>query len=166
MLVAHHIVTPNFLWILVKSEESLRSVHTVQKGSSYRRIGTTYRSISKCPVVQAWTSETNSKSTLCNIREERRSHFHWGESTKSRNSAILPHFVRIIAIGYPLSPTAGMADASSARGHDKRDILYYRRISTLLIAVNIRIWSNANISAQRCSTCSQDQLYSFSSSRL
>jgi len=103
---------------------------------------------------------------LRNIPEERRFHLQRGESPQSRNSTILPHVVRIIAIGYPLSTTAGTADASSARGHDKRDILYYRQLSTLRIAINTSILSNAKISHQRCSTCLQDQLSSFLSSQL
>jgi hypothetical protein len=74
---------------------------------------------------------------LHNIPEERKSHLHRGGSPKSRNSTFLPHFVRIIAMGYPLSTTAGTADASNAQGHNKKDILYYRQLSTLCIAVGI-----------------------------
>ena len=57
----------------------------------------------------------------------------------SRNSTFLPHFVRIVATGYLLSTTAVTADAGSAQGHDKRDTLYYRQLSTLRCTVNISI---------------------------
>ena len=163
---AHHIATSNFLWILVKSEHYLRSAlfcectqcrKVVVIDVSAQPVGP----ISKCQAVQSWTFVTNSKSTLYNILEEHRSHFHRGESPKSRNSNFLSHFFRVIAVGYPLSTTAVMADSSNAQGHDKRDILCCRQLSTLRITVNISIWTNARISDQRCSTCSQDQLSSF-----
>jgi len=90
----------------------------------------------------------------------------WINLTISRNSTILRLFVHIIAIGYPLSTTPVTADVNSAQGHDKRDILYYRQLRTLRIAVNTSIWSNAKISDHRCSVCPQDQLSSFLSSRI
>jgi len=91
---AHHVATPNFLWILVKSELSLRSA-LFCKCTQCRKVvltdvsGQPVGPISKCQVVQPWTSETNSKSTLRNIPEERRSHLHRGGSPKSRNSTLL-----------------------------------------------------------------------------
>ena len=125
---AHHIATSNFLWILVKSEHYLRSAlfcectqcrKVVVIDVSAQPVGP----ISKCQAVQSWTFVTNSKSTLYNILEEHRSHFHRGESPKSRNSNFLSHFFRVIAVGYPLSTTAVMADSSNAQGHDKRDTI-------------------------------------------
>jgi hypothetical protein len=118
---AQHVVTPNFLWILVKSKCSLRSgpfceCTQCRKVVSYRRFGTTCRThiqVSSRAVLDV----CNKLSMLHNIPEERRSHLHRGEIPKSCNSTILPHFVRIIVMGYPLSSTAVAADASNAQGH-------------------------------------------------
>jgi hypothetical protein len=141
-------------------------VYAMQKGSlvpTFRdNLSVPYPSVKQC------SPEVCNKLPVYAVWHPRRARISFTPRRKPKipKQHLLPHFVRIVATGYILSTTAVTADAGSAQGHDKRDTLYYRQLSTLRCTVNISIWSNANISDQRCSTCPQDQLSPFLSRRL